>query len=516
MLQNIKLLVFIESLLALAVLLFYLSARESTRNIVANKALFLLLIIPFFGIFGRSVYVFYIFIMLAPLACGGDRRRLVGIYLLLLPQFPQFSQELRVGSHFLFQFSGIYALNLGAFIALITVRSIKPRTGYPLDAAFWLFFLVCFGFAVRGDSLNGFARKAVETFLGIVPPYYVLSRGLRHKEDFENAIIYLILGVVCNSVIAIFESVRHWSLYEGFYPALNLPLPDLSSALYIRGGFMQARAAMDNAATLSLLIGFGILSCLAMRERFSKGGRWALMTIMVSAMIASGSRGGWIGTGLGLAIYLLYTRRLTHLTAYGTAALGGWAVIFYLLPATGRIGDLVGRSGHGAGTATYRSTLFQRGLQEVRAHPFAGQTIGQLQISMNDLRQGQHIIDFVNTHLYVALTLGLGGLVAWLISWVVPMFAAWRSRSKRIPYRTYPPIELPVAMLSSCFAALALTSAIDRMLPFSAMSFGMITAFISINRAQLLKSAASGARVTEASQTNLGYRRTFADAQLRR
>ena len=279
--------------------------------------------------------------------------------------------------------------------------------------------------------------------------------------------MYLVLGALCNATVGIFESFHHWPLYESFYRTLGVPLPDLSAALSIRGGFMQAQGALANPATLSLLTGFAIIPCVALKDRFNPAGRWLLIAVLAAGMISAASRGGWVAAGAALALYWLYTRRLTQFTLFGGAAFVGWVVMVFLLPKTGRIGDLLGRSGHAQETAEYRSTLLNRGLEEVRAHPLAGQTLDQLQVSMDDMRQGQHIIDFVNTHLYMALTLGIGGLLIWLIAWAIPIGAAWNARAKHGTRVTHAPVAVPFAILGAVFVALAFTSTIDRMLPWA-------------------------------------------------
>jgi O-antigen ligase len=102
---------------------------------------------------------------------------------------------------------------------------------------------------------------------------------------------------------------------------------------------------------------------------------------------------------------------------------------------------------------------------------------------MNDMRQGQQIIDFVNTHLFVALTLGIFGFIFWLAAWLIPLSVAWRARPPRgAALATRLPVELPFAILAASFVCLSLTSSIDRTIPWTMMSIGLICAFLTVNR----------------------------------
>ena len=153
MIQDIKLLIFIEATLATALIIFYYCSIK-TRNIINLKICLVIVAIPLCGVFFRDRTEFYVFLGLIPLLAFGNARNLAGIYLLILPQFPALSDFYSIGSHYLFHFSAIYAFNLGAIIALMTVRRTKARNAYHLDAACWLFYFVCLGSSARGVAFD--------------------------------------------------------------------------------------------------------------------------------------------------------------------------------------------------------------------------------------------------------------------------------------------------------------------------------------------------------------------------
>ena len=78
----------------------------------------------------------------------------------------------------------------------------------------------------------------------------------------------------------------------------------------------------------------------------------------------------------------------------------------------------------------YRGALLERGLQEASKHMWLGTGMGNVTANLMDMVQGQGIIDFVNTYLWIYLVSGLIGLVSTvgLMVWVIIKLAAVRTR----------------------------------------------------------------------------------------
>jgi hypothetical protein len=62
--------------------------------------------------------------------------------------------------------------------------------------------------------------------------------------------------------------------------------------------------------------------------------------------------------------------------------------------------------------------LLQRGLQEIGKHPILGSTMQNALNRLEDIRQGQHIIDLVNGYITYGLTLGYPGMIGLLGTFV--------------------------------------------------------------------------------------------------
>jgi O-antigen ligase len=130
-------------------------------------------------------------------------------------------------------------------------------------------------------------------------------------------------------------------------------------------------------------------------------------------MIATFSRGPWIGAVL---IYLAYSALKPR--AVSRLFKAGFLIAIVLgLVSLSPIGEKMMASLHVTGGQPdadfiYRQRLLDRSLELVQAHPLFGDPLAMQE--MEDLRQGQGIIDIVNTYIGVLLFYGWVGLVLFL------------------------------------------------------------------------------------------------------
>jgi len=165
--------------------------------------------------------------------------------------------------------------------------------------------------------------------------------------------------------------------------------------------------------------------------------RWraASLGLLAAGLIAAMSRGPWIGAAvMVLAFVGTGPRALTRLAKLGVAGLcvvplllvspGGQGLVDYL-PFVGTID---------AQNVAYRERLFEVSLGVVLEHPFFGAwDFMQLPV-MQQLRQGEGIIDVVNSYLGVTLESGLVGLslfFGFFLVVLVELFAAMRRAGDR-------------------------------------------------------------------------------------
>jgi O-antigen ligase len=160
------------------------------------------------------------------------------------------------------------------------------------------------------------------------------------------------------------------------------------------------------------------------------------------------SRGGWLG---GAFVYFTFNAvgpraasRLVKAAILAVAVAGLIAVspigdqILQMLPVTGKPAD------------NYRHLLAVRGWELVLEHPFFGDQFPWPE--MEDLRQGEGIIDIVNTYLGVALNYGLIGLFLFLSFILVGMTRVY-ARARELSHSD-PDLALFGASLIACIVGI--------------------------------------------------------------
>lgn len=256
--------------------------------------------------------------------------------------------------------------------------------------------------AVRQGLFYGF----IDVFL----PYYVASRSLKSEANFRDAIMSFSVGALVLAAIGVFEYLRFWLLY--------VPLEDafgLRSALgaYLgRGQNLRAMGTTGQPIVLGYVMAVAAGLLLSLKPFVP--GRWtwaAAMVLILGGLFASLSRGPWVGAA---AIFLLFValrpnavKRLAVLGAAGVIAVPvvlaspiGPKVMDYL-PFVGSVD---------AENVTYRQRLLEVSLMLMREHPYFGMQNYLSNPAMEELRQGQGIIDVVNSYIAVGLGSGIVGL----------------------------------------------------------------------------------------------------------
>jgi len=473
MIYLLKNLIFLELLIGAGLLLFRACLTHEMRNIVGTKPAVLSLMLPAVALFGRSVWVFYAFLFCAAAFTSRDRRELAATYLLLLPAMPLLGTALVLGGVYLLPTTSFMALNLGAVVGLMLTPRRSPPIALSLDAMAAL--LVMLFVFIDARELIGFTplRALAQNAATLLPPYLIASRCLRDLGEVRRALLSLCLAATIGSVTAIFGMVRHWDLYASFYPSLGVGSGGLSSTLSIRGGLMRMGGPMADYTAFGLFLAVVIAVLPLIRDGFRRDRTPLVVGVLLVGIFSTQSRGAWLGLIAGYCAAMLLRgrggRSVLFLGGLGIA----YALLGTVLGSSSRLGEMLGRSGSSTGTADYRARLLDRGLDEVAKHPILGQPIPRVIDNMPDLIQGQHIVDFVNTHLYVALGAGLVGLAVWFAIWAVPFARATRLR------RVMPDVErrsglgvAPAVMIAAAMTALTFTSTIDRNLFWPTLGLG--------------------------------------------
>ena len=391
---------------------------------------------------------FWIFVLIAaPLLYWGGRKDTspIAFYLFFMNVMPAVSVEIPtagLGINELFAVDIFMLLSLCVLVpAARRLRKEAAPPGRRLSGMDWL--LLGYGIlqvvlfvppdlpthVILHNSLTGHLRAAFIFAVTIYLLYYVASRSLTSRGAITDAMAAFCLSCTIMAVIAIFESLKHWPLYTMLYSKWESAGP--IDQYLIRGGSLRAEASAGHPLALGYLlaIALGFWLCLQSRLK-NRTYKLVVPLVLCAGLIGTFSRGPWIGA---IVIYLVYAmlRRKRTSELFGSAAilLIGFGVLA-VSPLGEHIASMLPFLGGkvGAGSLTYRELMAARCWQLILSHPLFGDQLAYLH--MQDLRQGQGIIDIVNTYLDVTLFYGFAGITLFLGFILAGLRKAWGARTE--------------------------------------------------------------------------------------
>jgi len=394
-----------------------------------------------FGItlIGFLSHNFWIYIVLAAalLAVGGSRERErnpLALYCLLLFALPPYDKPIPGFGliNYVFDINHVRLLNLVVLlpVALRLYGERNARTA----GSFWPDILVAayivyrVGMQAMVDSLTGDMRATFYLLVDIWLPYYATSRFLRSIETFRETAASFVLAVAVMAAIAAFEVARSWLVYTSLRLPWEVGIDDLS--VYIlrgEGGLLRANVAVGNSIVLGYVMMVAIALMIFIGPQLRSRPMLLLGTgTLVAGLVAALSRGPWVGTAVamivGIGIGPGGVKRLARIGAISGLLFGvllvspyGGAIIDHL-PFVGTVDE---------GSVTYRQRLFEVSMMVLWQNPMFGAFDYILNPAMEQMRQGQGIIDIVNTYLAIALGYGLIGLSLFVFPFLYALVATY-------------------------------------------------------------------------------------------
>jgi O-antigen ligase len=298
---------------------------------------------------------------------------------------------------------------LPAFFVLIRRRGTLGfgRTGP--DRILAAYILLTTLLYLRDVSVTATLRVGFNLFIDVFLPYFVISRWLKDLQDFRGALLSLVLAIMVAALIAIFEAYRHWLLYHSLLGVLGL---EGATSFMSRAGAIRAVVTAGHSIVLGYLMvtGMGLYLYLKHFIRITLIRRLG-MALLAAGLIASLSRGPWVGAAVLLVVFITTGRnampRLAGLAAAAVLALS----LIAILPGGDKVINLLPFIGSTEkGSIDYRQNLLNQSLIVIERNPWFGSANYLETPEMESLRQGQGIIDIVNTYIQIVLETGLVGL----------------------------------------------------------------------------------------------------------
>ena len=406
---------FVGTVSIVATMLFLFCLNKGVRKPIETRMLAIAATMPVLAWSVPSLeLLFAIMCFWVPLAAGRFSM-IAPVYLFSLLLLPGLDHTITLGSLKLVEFSVHDALAIGA-AAAIFVNPAKGRCRVEWDfVVLLLVFTIAMALA-RETSFSHHLRALTEVSLDLALPYYIVSRGLRTSEELRSAMLWLGVGGVVLAGLLTFEVWKAWPVYQELYRLFELPTLML---VKVRAGLIRAGGPFVEPTSVALVLAICV-SALYLSRDYMRARRYylLLMAVVLVGLLAPQSRGAWVG--VFLAIAAADTLRGRYLQLGQKLFVIGGAVSFLFLAAQfyPQLSETLGLSGGSSASSDYRRLLLSRGLEVFAGRPFIGYSTRELHQLLPDLVQGEGIIDFVNTYLWIMLIAGLSGLAVFAAPFV--------------------------------------------------------------------------------------------------
>ena len=258
----------------------------------------------------------------------------------------------------------------------------------------------------RTDLLRAVLTNAIDVFL----PYYVFSRALTTEARFRDAFASLAGVCALMALIALFEGFKGWLLFSSLPNFLNVHWN--FGAYMHRDGALRATVSTGHSIVLGYVLTAGMGLHLALRSAYPSERSWRLvLLLLVAGIVSSFARGPWVGAVVvGLVAILLAPNAPARLGRIGFASIF-LVPLLMLTPYGPKILALLPFVGdNDAGSVDYRQQLFTVSMGVLMQNPIFGSPYYMSTDALEQMRQGEGIIDMVNSYLAIALASGLVGL----------------------------------------------------------------------------------------------------------
>lgn len=344
----------------------------------------------------------------------------LALYFLLLFALPPIGADIPGFGivNFLFSMDYYRLLSLCLLLpAYLYLRSQADTTkfGKLLPDKFLLIYIILMVLLnLRDTTFTDSLREGFYKFTDIFLPYYIASRAIKKPSQMKEAFIALVIGSAIIASIGIFEFIFHWLLYSNIQTALGV---DSMVGRYMpRGEYLRAVATLGQPIVMGyvMVVALGIFLSLNNAIK-SKSLRLLGFTLLLGGLVAPLSRGPWIG-----AVFLILVYIATGPSAIKRLTMLAIAVLIIMpflgqIPAGQKVIDLLPFVGTTEKeNIDYRKKLLDNSAIVFDRHPLLGTVDYRDQLADLGMKQGEGIVDVVNSYLDIVLGYGLIGLFLFL------------------------------------------------------------------------------------------------------
>jgi len=361
-----------------------------------------------------NFWVFLFAVALIAIVLGVREKNRPALYLVLLFALPV-ADAYVPGFGGIQNFLALFPFNILAIVILWPMLFARQenrafhRFGSVADYFFIAYSILMLALAFRDTTVTDGFRQSTAYILTAFGPYLVFSRVNWTKERLKAVTLAIVLPLIILSAVAVVEVVMSWHLYKSSVDHWDI----FFRARYTsRSGFLRAYGSVFEPIAFGLFLAAAIPLMLAlinsMKKRFlALGGLGALCI----GLLATFSRGPWVGAALALVVFVFTSGKvLKNASRLAIAGLAGFLALS-VSPIGDQIISLLPFIGDSSTSSIdYRQQLMDIGWSVAMESKWFGSEDYMQHPAMQQLIQGQGIIDIVNSYLRVTLESGLVGL----------------------------------------------------------------------------------------------------------
>jgi O-antigen ligase len=320
-------------------------------------------------------------------------------------------------------------LLIPASLNLLSNKSKGRPSTWPLDIAVVAYPLFKVAIVFSSVSLTASARSLIAMGLHVLIPYFVLTRGIRSWLDLKYLLVHFLGACLFAASVGLLEFAVQRNIYADIQWAYGTSW-SLAHTL-LRGDLIRVQAmtiqpiiyAAQLILTLGLwwAVGRPVQRSMALARLVDLG--------IICALIFTLSRGPWLGAVFFALTFFALLRLRAGLVAIGLLAIvtAGIAAKAAGLDASVMtfLKVVFGSTQEESGSIEYRSQLLDTAIALVKQSPWTG--VPNYSAQMQDLVQGQGIIDVVNAYVGVALDGGLIGIMCFVAPFLVSFGMLFRN-----------------------------------------------------------------------------------------
>ena len=446
------------------------------------------LVITTISFFSPNIWIYTFFIVILFAYATTSQIDRVALFVAVICASPLFRVTIPGFGLFNFLIVLSYVNILTLLILLPEYRKLRGSFRFPpnkLDKFVVIYVIVICLLNFRDNTMTNGIRESINYSLAILLPYYALSRLVSDVDTLKKLLFTMLFCIAPLALIGTFESLKYWKLYSS---SIAHVLEYSKGIDYgIRGNSLRASALFVGPLTLGYAMTIGIgLTVFINKYTNKKTLLRVLVAFLVACLYFTKARGSWVGI-LVLAILYIWSgpQKLGNLAKFSFAGLFSFGILS--LTSLGQkiiqsLPFMSSASSHEASTVDYRFRLLEQSWLVFKKHPLFGTTNYRETPEMEVMRQGQGIIDVVNSYVHIGLSYGLVGLSLFLIIFFGLFLSVFKS-VKALPDNEVDLINIGrvlFAIQGSILVMIMTVSSIDYIPVFYWVISGLCCAYIKI------------------------------------